>query len=328
MAYSYDIGGVQPATGAVTIFRLKEALKAAGWTVTKSSDGTTYNPTGDQITSGNSGAGGMANNSAWFVIKSPSTTFPRQICFQRGTTNLVWRVKYSGTSGYVTGSPTATVVPSAADDQIIFGGGTDASPTFAQLLSTDNTYRMNVVCGGAAENYTFFFFTNINGSSIATTNIFLDVMMPGTYPAADIDPSVINIEYNNASALNSNLGSVTTSPRGWLRKGLSGEGFVRIQGLGLYTIGNGTITYPGGAGVNSFTTNDEVIPMTYARLSSQTSPVGWKGVSSLITVNGVFRASGDTLSVATTKDKLILSGVTTSTSIFVSIPWNGTDLLI
>lgn len=326
MAYSYDIGGTSPATGAVAMFRFKETLKAAGWTVTKSSDGTTYNSSGDQITSGAAGANGMANNNAWFVIQSPSVSFPRSICVQRGTTNLLWRVKYSGTAGYVGGSPAAAVTPSSTDDQILFGAGTNAAPTFTQLLSADNTYKINVVAGGAAEYYSFMFFTNINGSSTITSYFFLDPMLPGTYPVADVDPCVIDLGYNNASNLNTNLTAVATCPRGWLRKGLAGEGFVRIPCLFLF--GNSAVVYPGGAGQNSFTTNDETIPVSYARPAGQPAPAGWKGVGTLIYLNGVFRASGDTLSANSTKDRLILSASPTSTAVYISIPWNGTDLLV
>ncbi len=61
-----------PSTGSAAIFAFKELLVDAGWTVLPSSDGTTYNASGDQITTGSSGAGGMANNSAWFRIESPA----------------------------------------------------------------------------------------------------------------------------------------------------------------------------------------------------------------------------------------------------------------
>jgi len=324
MAYTDDIGGTNPATGSAAIFRLKTALKTAGWTVTKSSDGTTYNATGDQITLATSGAGGMANNSAWFIVSSPSVTYPRQIAIQRGTTNLDWKVKYSANSGFGTG--TSTQMPAAADEVILFGGGTNASPTFAQLLGTDNTYRINIRAGGLAENYGFIFITNISGSAVINTNFILDPMLPGTFAAADIDPCCINIEYNSIAALNTNLVLSTASPQGWLKKGLAGAGFVRIQYCYIYA--NTTTVYPGGAGQNPFTTFDETVPILCARQSALAAPFGFKGVSSTLSYNGVFRASGDTLNVSTSKDRLIISGNATSTLVYVSIPWNGTDMVI
>lgn len=324
MAYTDDIGGTVPATGAAAIFRLKDALKTAGWTVIKSSDGTTYNASGDQITTNTTGAGGMVNNSAWFVIKSPSVTYPRQIAIQRGTTNLLWKIKYSAIDGFGTG--TATQMPAATDQNILFGGGTDASPTFTQFLSTDNTYRINIRAGGLAENYSFIFLTNISGSAVITTNFILDPMLPGTFAATDVDPCCINLEYSSSAALNTNLVSSTASPQGWLKKGLAGAGFVRIQYCYIYA--NAATVYPGGAGQNPFTTFDETVPILCARQSGLVAPFGFKGVSSTLSYNGVFRASGDTLNVATSKDRLIISGNANTTLVFVSIPWNGTDMVI
>ena len=71
MAYTF-LTNQTPATAAVAIYNLKTTFKAAGWTVPRSSDGTTYNNSGDQISAGTSGAGGMDNARAWFVIQEPA----------------------------------------------------------------------------------------------------------------------------------------------------------------------------------------------------------------------------------------------------------------
>ena len=119
---AFVLNKTTPATGAVAMYELKELLKLAGWTVLSSSDGTTYNSGGDQITSGASGANGMANNNAWFRIRSPAGAGAVSFTFQRGTTNLAWRIVRSRTAGFTTGSPSATVVPSASDGGTMLGG--------------------------------------------------------------------------------------------------------------------------------------------------------------------------------------------------------------
>jgi hypothetical protein len=106
MAYTFNTNQT-PATCAEAVYNLKTLLKLVGWTVKKSSDGTTYNSTGDQISSGASGANGMNNARAWFVIQEPGTV-PRQFCLQRQNTvgvntSYQWRVKYSRYAGFTGG---------------------------------------------------------------------------------------------------------------------------------------------------------------------------------------------------------------------------------
>ena len=139
-----------PATGAQAMYELKGLLKLAGWSVLSSSDGTTYNAAGDQISNGGAGANGMANNSAWFRIRSPAGAGAVSFTFQRGTTNQAWRIKRSRTAGFTGGSPGATQTPSATDEGIMTGGGTDAAPTYVNLQTTDGTYRWNAGADNAA----------------------------------------------------------------------------------------------------------------------------------------------------------------------------------
>lgn len=112
-----------PTTGAAAMFNVKRALKAGGRTVPKSSDGATYKFDGDQITHASTGAGGMQVNSAWFVIRAPDG---REWCVQRGTTNLVYRQKYSRAGGFGDGKITAVAATSIVDAETftITVGGT------------------------------------------------------------------------------------------------------------------------------------------------------------------------------------------------------------
>jgi len=81
MAIHFDVNQT-PSTFAECAFRLKQIMVTAGWVVKSSSDGTTFNSTGDQITSANTGAGGMNNNNAWFRIQDPAGG--REFTLQKG----------------------------------------------------------------------------------------------------------------------------------------------------------------------------------------------------------------------------------------------------
>ena len=69
-------------------------------------------------------------------------------------------------------------------------------------------------------------------------------------------------------------------------------------------------------GTNNFSTKDDIIPAVYARNNSQTSPTGYKGISSLLSWISTSRSTGDTLTIVSTSDYIVLGG-------FVA-PWNGT----
>jgi hypothetical protein len=201
-----------PATGAVAMFLLKSALKAAGWTIPKSSDGTTYNSSGDQISSGASGANGMGNALAWFVAKDPAGL--RSYCFQNSSSapgdNHQWRVTYSKSVGFISGSPSATQVPSATDGKVVQGSGTDSSPGFATFMGSDGvlSYRYScaasstpiaVVIGATTYNvYPFFSVGFPCGGGTPNHGFVADVVngsLSSQFDVNDTDPQIIYSGY-------------------------------------------------------------------------------------------------------------------------------------
>lgn len=182
MTLIYDINTVV-ATGSEAIFKLKEVLKGAGWTVVSSSDASTYDATSnDVITS----AAGMANNSAWFVVQEPGTS-GRSWCFQRGTTNVLWRIKNSPLAGFVDASATATRTPLGSDQTILWGGGTDAAPTYATFFGTDGTYRWHAIADNASVGpsgntaYGFWAFSTVSATGLNMTVVGQDPLVVGSY---------------------------------------------------------------------------------------------------------------------------------------------------
>ncbi len=306
MAWTFNVNTV-PTTGAAAIFALKTLMKAAGWTVPRSSDGTTYNAAGDQITLATSGAGGMANNSAWFVLQHPSHT--RQYVFQRGTNNTVWRAKYSPAAGFTGGTPTITKVPLATDEVVLFGSGTDILPTYATLFSTDATYRMHCMAGGLAEGYSFVLLTHPTGSvALLGCTIYGDAMQTGSYPSADLDPWVAGVFASSTGFASVRDAAANTSARAYL-------GALATANAMIVEIPSISNHFPGGVGPSAWSSKDSGVPCFWGRRSSQPAPAGLKGASTLLQNPSTARTNMDTIDTVTTRDRIYLSGYW--------LPWDG-----
>lgn len=189
----------------------------ANWTVLSSSTGSggVYAQTGDVITSSAS-----LNNLSWFVLKGKGivdggTVYYRQLCFQFDAAGAV-RITYSPRDGFVSGSPSTTRVPSADDGTLVYGGGTDASPTFAALLPSGGVWMQ----GRFSEvDDAFWVLTYAVGGALPNCLFYLDVM-PLWYTVGgsliDPDPCVIYCRTGLASATKTDLASVLRGPLGYL----------------------------------------------------------------------------------------------------------------
>ncbi len=117
MAYTFSTNNA-PATFGIGMYTLISTLMTAGWTKVMDSDGTTYSASGTQVTSGGVGANGLNNASAWVRMRSPATNGgsvvnqTRELVIQRGSTHLIWKLKYSASALFKGGNPGATVTPS------------------------------------------------------------------------------------------------------------------------------------------------------------------------------------------------------------------------
>jgi hypothetical protein len=244
------------ANGSVAIYNLKETLKQAGWAVKSSGDGTSnYDATGDTITSSGGGLHGMANANAWFRIQSPAGAGGREYTFQRGGGNQSWRCKYSASAGFTGGTPDFQQTPSATDQQILLGSGTDGAPNFSIGLS-GSASRVHIGTQTAAP-YDWYLLEVENGSITAYCYLLGVGLVPGLYPSGDADPwitgwTVTNPSINQLCSTSTGLGS------GYYKKGLVGEAFVKYR---CYYDSN----YPTNFPVNPITGNDEAIPMPVGR---------------------------------------------------------------
>ncbi len=304
-----------PATGAEALFALKALLKLQGWTVLSSSDGTTYNPAGDQITVPSAGPGGMANARAWFRLLAPVGT--AQMIFQRSAAlNTQWRNKFSPDAGCIGGAPAATVTPSATDEILPLGGGTDAAPTFSTWLPADGSYRWNCAADNAAP-IRWYSVSFPNGGGLPTTS-FLYESLVGTAPG---DGSVLAIQVGQPTALNvfgAGQLSITNTPTNVATYAylpalvpLTWQFWPCILGYGEPT----SQLYPSFMATNPLTVKDEIMPIMLARRSAQATP-GYKGIFGWLRWCGTTRATGDTLTVTTPRDRIVFGDC--------SLPWDGT----
>ncbi len=302
-----------PATGAEAIYDLKEFLKTSlSFVVPESSDGTTYNNAADQITSGGAGANGMANANAWFRIQDPDGEY--EWTFQRDASNNTdWRIKYSAADGFTGGSPAATQTPSATDEQLLHGAGTDASPTHSVLFQTDGGYRWHLsgfdVGVGAVGNrvYPWFAWAVNSGTANCETFIGQDALATASYPAlvgtravpatGEPDPSIVfaghstsfyqvlwstssggwqaSSDGNQAAKTWFAMNGTNGNVEGW--GGIDAAGYMYQESFGYSVPGFGATDH---VGPDPRDSSDQLYRIFVGRASGRSTRVGPKGILS------------------------------------------------
>jgi hypothetical protein len=262
-----------PATGAVAMWNIISALLQAGWTKKADSDGTTYSSSGVQVTSGATGTNGLGNNSAWVRISDPANL--RELSIQRGTSHPNWRIKWSHSAKFTVGTPTATLVASATDEQVLIGTGTDAAPTGVAVFGSDGLYHLHVGTDNAAPYDFWWMTTATSGGATQKIGNFLN-MTVGSYPSADVAPYVV--QFGGPAITN---GSVLGS--GYYKKGLSGELWCSNLFVGFGYYGAATVQIPKIIGVNAYSGNDNGFPVPVG-IPSGTGGAHFKGFASMNTI--------------------------------------------
>ncbi len=333
MSFSY-YANQSPATGAEAVLSLKTNLKLNGWTVPFSSDGLTFNGSGDQITQASSGANGMANNSSWFVVQQPSggsapQAGSRQLLLQRSATdNRQWRVKYSYGGLFTGGS--ATVAPTATDEQILLGSGNAAASGYSNWFSSDGTYRSNLVVDNASP-FGFWFATWISGTGVASATLMVDPLAASSYSTGELDPYLFYLGTSadsQAPFTAAHLCSEVYGPRAYIRKGLQNEIFGFVPAVAYFSAvdsgGSFRQTAPGYCGTDHITAKENLLPLLYIRRTANNTPPaqggGYKGISSFMRWIPSVRATGDALTVSSAGDRIVIEAV--------ALPWNGSTVLI
>ncbi len=327
MARVFFHDAVPPITGTLCIWQWIAAMIAAGWTKPADSDGTTYSAVGAAVSSGASGAGGLANTGAWVRLRSPDGK--REFVIQHGTTDLTWRmlraVSQDGAAGnyFTGGTPGATRVPTATNQQLGLGGGTDASPTYANLLTTNNTYRWEGWVNNAAP-YDWFWNARPTGGGAPASNMPGPVMYEDPVAEGDTgdrDPFIWGVWCTGQAALQSTpmateSGTATTFGMwGSIISATPGTGFVTWHVPSQYLPSVGSVLWPNAGSTQPITGNHPGIPLWYQRRGVIATP-GIKGRSTLFRWNTVAKNNPDVLTIDSTRDRVCLGHVNTF--------WDGT----
>lgn len=257
--------------GSLVFFKLKTQKKAAGWTVVSSSDGTTYNASSDIITTNLTGAGGLHNASAWFVIREPGGR--REWCYQHISTAMLYRVKYSPFARFIGGSPSATRVPSATDEQVLAGGGTDASPTGGSFFNAV-VQRCHVMCNSTPIGgvYPFYFFMTASpGTTEQAGAIWCEPMAPGSYDAGDLDPCIVGAATSGGGIAS----MVSSGSKAYFAYGTGSQAFATMTS-GVNATFNGTL--PANIVNGKFMCGR---PLYTATVAATTQPKGYGGTIAL-----------------------------------------------
>jgi hypothetical protein len=302
-----------PLTGYVAMYEFKELLKSAGWVVKSSGTGTSgagsgvYDAAADAVTTSEL----MSNPKAWFRIQSPDTL--REYTFQTVSVATDWRVKYSFAAKFIGGAPAAGITPSATDEYIIWGTGTDAAPSANTFFTTNNTYRWNV-CADNASPYGFWAGAFRVGIVNTTTQMLIDEPLTATHPSDAHTHLIImnnvgmtrNYLYLDALSASTCI-NISTIPSA------APTTVVHYPAASLQSVSH--TLFPNGMTTNPIDGKDEICPITYSRRSALANS-SWKGIGTLMKWTGIPRSIGSTLSVLSTSDRMIYGDV--------SFPWDGT----
>lgn len=266
-----NLGGYND--GASSIFHLKELLKSVGWTVLSSSDGTTYQSSGDQISHIGSGAGGWTNANAWFRIEDPNSN--REYVFQKNSTARQIKWLYSASAGFSGGSPDAVTIPTAIDQQ-----GLAKISTGFQTMFNAGSY-VHIVANSTAYNgvYAWWLASATGRDTTPEETLMICEPMDADYSTADSDPCVHlgsddTPAYSVTSAIA--LAAATDSFRCWMDYGGVGEEWGGITTVYYRSTANYA---PTTVTANPHNGTLQLFRIPFFRHTSTGSTAGFKGMS-------------------------------------------------
>jgi hypothetical protein len=329
---SWYAGGVnqKTLTNGAALYQIIVTLVACGWTVLGSGDGTGghYSATdGTAVTSGKSGPNGFLNTGSWMRIQSPVTGVngqKREFVFQQGaaSSTVTIRIKYSpnvtGSTGFTGGSPSATRVPSATDEAVVAGSGTDASPTYAGWGAiSDYEFAFHVIADNTGDDgYAFVLFQSVNATgALSNSMVFaMDIMKQGTSQANDLDNAVIY--FSGTGNMQADLWGGTACFA--FVGGISSTDWVGVRLCQFQQTGLAPAL---ALGSDALTNLDSSVIPHWVRFSTTNPGNSIKGYSSLFQFSSSFRGAMYPVQVNPNAkgDRLIVVGDSSSEG--VSVPW-------
>lgn len=283
--------------GRQIVWNLKEMLKDAGWTVIESATGSAYSA-GDILD-----APGDFGTRSWFRVQMPEHRGQkREFVFQKGSSDRSWRVKYSKAAGFTDGSAGSNETPSAIDEMMALGGGTDNSPTTDNIFMSQGLWSQMGAQNSAP--YGFWAGTYRADNRNMAGGFLFDPLRTGSFPDADDDPYVCyfpNGSNSNivlsfaapaaAAAAEGGISNVSglSGVRAWM-----GASPASIAGASFAQYASGVRDSFQGYGTNPYSGEDVFLPVIYMRSQALAAPNGVKGISSVLQINSALRQPGDT----------------------------------
>jgi len=275
------------STAPQTIFELKQWLcynhgGTKFWSVTISSDGTTFGA-GDNITHAGSGAGGLDNSGAWFVLRDPDGNREIEFASYPGY-NYFWWCMYSKGCLFTGGGATTRAT---ATDEKAFHAGRAAPPGGYATFPNSGQWYTHIVAEGDTPDgdiYPFWCLSRTYATGVASSLIVLDCVIDSLSPSADADKAILGA-LGTSHSLNWNVGayigygeSSYGQLAGYMKYGLVGEEWLSLGGL--YFSGSGSVLQPGALGANPHDSEYGVLPFFVFRNSGSTP--GIKGQANLL----------------------------------------------
>lgn len=216
------------------------------WTCETSGDGlSAYSASGDVFTSSGSGANGLANTDAWFVLRDPGGR--REIMVQRHNNDSQWRLLYSALDKFTGGTPSATVAPTATDEQ----GWNNGPLTTDQWVFFTGPYITHIGCEDSADGntYPFWMLSRIQGTGATGGFMMMDAVKDASSPVEDLDKCYLlatrnNLYGNSGAYISHNTASMGV---GWQRMNEVDEEYDRLSVMRGYYTG---LAMPGLLGTN------------------------------------------------------------------------------
>jgi hypothetical protein len=166
-------------------------------------------------------------------------------------------------------------------------------------------YALGYPNGGGNANFSMF----IDATTAISTDADPYVYSASSLTSGATIPSLFPISSSAVSGVNSfgivNISTATAQaggyPQAYLKKGLGGEGYVPLSAMIYgYLNASGTLLWvaPGNLGSDPNDDKDDLFPVMWARGNNsvgsgqlQTSPTGYKGLSSVFQFNSVVRSN-------------------------------------
>lgn len=215
----------------VCMFSLKTQMCVTGlgtpsWNPLTSGNGLVYAQTGDVWRS-------IADlrDGAWIVLQGHGindivdgapVTRRQQVCIQvNGSGQLRVKVSVAGVAGtgFIGGTPSPTQTPSAADEVYIYGGGTDASPTYETVWPSSGAWMQGRYDGTTDAVWAGTYPT---GGGLLNGLFVIDPIVPSrdlSGGLVDHAPWVYYVR-NGSPSVGTTFCSESTGPLGWLAYGI------------------------------------------------------------------------------------------------------------